>query len=232
MGPSETATTPVLTFDEGATGRGRRRPRGVVLGIAGLLVAVGAAGGVVLAQDAVVSRDGASMVVVRDAPPDDPGDFDDAALVDGAVTEMTNTYGTEYHVAPSDGRWLDLVVSVTNEGLLPVRLTDVVPALAADEPVRVLEDVRVSVPVDATETAWRAVGEGVVLEPGRSLPIRMTGRLSTACGSPAPPVEAGGWTGTDRLVHLRYDLLGLPRRADPATWFTVALDGPLGCPAP
>ena len=226
------ATTEVQAREQGPgpTARPWRR-RLAVAGVATAVLVV-TSGAVVLSQDEVTATDGMSMVVVRDAPPADLGGFSDTDLDDGAVTEVTTTSGTEYRVAAEDGRYLDLVVSVRNEGLVPVRLTDVVPTLASEESVHVLDDVQVSVPVDATQTAWRSVDDGVVLDPGRSMPIRMTGRLATACRSAAPPVEAGGSIGTDRLLELSYEVLGLPREASPAASWTVLLDGPLGCPAP
>ncbi len=225
-------TTAVQPQEQGPAPTARPwRRRLVVAGVAAAAL-VATSGAVVLSQDEVTATDGMSMVVVRDDPPADLGDFDDDDLDDGSVTEITGTYGTEYRVAAQDGRYLDLIVSVRSEGLLPLRVIDVVPALASEESLHVLEDVEVSVPVDTSQTTWRSVGQGVVLEPGWSMPVRMTGRFATACGSATPPVDAGGAIGTDRLLELDYTVLGLRRQASPTTSWTVMFEGPLGCPAP
>ncbi|MEJ5914372.1 hypothetical protein [Pseudokineococcus sp. 1T1Z-3] len=87
-------------------------------------------------------------------------------------------------------------------------------------------------PVDVSQAAWRPLGEGVVVEPGTSMPLRMVGRTGTACGSDAKPVDEGGSVGTDRFVDLSWTVLGLPREASPAAPWSVLFEGPLGCPAP
>ncbi|MEJ5943883.1 hypothetical protein WDZ17_01060 [Pseudokineococcus basanitobsidens] len=230
------ATTEVPTDEHVPPAPGRPRTarpwrrRAVVAGGVVALVVVGAGARLLVAQP-LVADDGMTRVVVVDEAPASPGDFPDDVDLD-RVTEVTTVYGTEYHVPVEDGSFLDVVVSVANDGPLPVTLTDVgTPLAAAPGPLGVLDGVDVAVPVDPTQAAWRSLGDGVVVEPGRSLPVRLVGRVATACGRPGapPPYEAGSSAGTDQLLDLRYEVLGVPRRSSPTASWTLSLDGPFGC---